>query len=207
MENEITKVETQLTPQDYKKENIDKIRAFMKYAMRDNEDYGVIPGTKKPSLYKSGAEKIEQFFGLTHKFWMLDKVEDWENGLFFYRYKCEVFDRHGKHIGECIASCNNKEKGRSNQDAFTTINTIDKMAQKRAFVGAILSASRASFIFTQDMEDFQEAKEEKQEEKKQETFANACHVCHKGVSQKVADFSKGKYQWVLCMDCQKEAGQ
>ena len=41
-----------------------------------------------------------------------------------------------------------------NPDVSDLVNTIDKMAQKRAFVAAILIATNASDYFTQDMEDF-----------------------------------------------------
>ena len=41
-----------------------------------------------------------------------------------------------------------------NPDVADQVNTIDKMAQKRAFVAAILIATNASDYFTQDMEDF-----------------------------------------------------
>lgn len=42
----------------------------------------------------------------------------------------------------------------ANPDIFDTINTIEKMAQKRALVAATLLAVNASEFFTQDMEDF-----------------------------------------------------
>lgn len=58
---------------------------------------------------------------------------------------------------------------------LTHKNTIQKMAQKRAYVGAILNATGASEFFTQDVEDMGiattseviEVKEEKKEEKNQ----------------------------------------
>lgn len=40
-----------------------------------------------------------------------------------------------------------------NQDPADLVNTIDKMAQKRALIAAILIAANASEFFTQDMED------------------------------------------------------
>ena len=42
-----------------------------------------------------------------------------------------------------------------NPDPSEQVNTIDKMAQKRAFVAAVLISTNASDYFTQDMEDFQ----------------------------------------------------
>lgn len=41
-----------------------------------------------------------------------------------------------------------------NDDPYTLVNTIQKMGQKRAIVGATLIATRASDIFTQDVEDY-----------------------------------------------------
>ena len=40
-----------------------------------------------------------------------------------------------------------------NKEPFDIVNTFQKMAQKRAYVGAILLAANASEFFTQDMED------------------------------------------------------
>lgn len=41
-----------------------------------------------------------------------------------------------------------------NINVFDVVNTIDKMAQKRALVAAVLVATNASEFFTQDLEDF-----------------------------------------------------
>ncbi len=38
--------------------------AFVKAQMRKDIDYGIIPGTKKPSLLKAGAEKLCRLFNL-----------------------------------------------------------------------------------------------------------------------------------------------
>jgi hypothetical protein len=45
----------------------------------------------------------------------------------------------------------------ANEDIATQKNTILKMAQKRALVGATIAATRSSGIFTQDIEEFTEA--------------------------------------------------
>lgn len=44
-----------------------------------------------------------------------------------------------------------------NPDIADQVNTLQKMAQKRAFVGAVLIATNASEYFTQDMEDIRES--------------------------------------------------
>jgi hypothetical protein len=47
-----------------------------------------------------------------------------------------------------------------NEDIYTQVNTIMKMAQKRAYVGGIILASNASEYFTQDLEDHAEVQQE-----------------------------------------------
>lgn len=44
-----------------------------------------------------------------------------------------------------------------NADVFTLVNTVLKMAKKRAMIDAVLSATRSSGIFTQDVEDWVES--------------------------------------------------
>jgi len=47
-----------------------------------------------------------------------------------------------------------QERGKiENSEPYELVNTIDKMAQKRAFVAAVLVATGASEFFTQDLED------------------------------------------------------
>lgn len=57
-----------------------------------------------------------------------------------------------KEFGQKIEWYERVEK----QDCYDIVNTIQKMAQKRAFVGAIVIASGTSEYYTQDMEDFRE---------------------------------------------------
>lgn len=52
-----------------------------------------------------------------------------------------------------------------NPDIADTYNTVLKMAKKRAYVDGILSATAASDLFTQDLEDIAENQEAKAEEK------------------------------------------
>lgn len=56
----------------------------------------------------------------------------------------------------------------SSSNAYQLLNTLKKMSQKRAYVGAIIQATATSGIFTQDMEDSNGAKPEKKSEEKTE---------------------------------------
>lgn len=181
---------------------------FTKTVMKDGKDFGVVPGTDKPTLLKPGAEKLCSLFDLYPKFNAVDKIVDFDRGLFYFQYEC-VLHRNGNPVASGLGSCNSKEKkyryrsaerkcpncgkpaiikGKAeygggwlcfnkkggcgakftdtdpaiidqqvgqieNTEPFDLINTIDKMAQKRALVAATLIGANASEFFTQDVED------------------------------------------------------
>lgn len=169
---------------------INKFQEIVRQSMRENQDYGVIPGTKKPTLLKPGAEKIAKLLGLADYYDILDKHEDWDRPFFRYLIKCRLVTvNSGITISEGLGECNSMESkyrwrwvfpselpasvdkdklmkktintrnGKApmyridNDDVFSQVNTIIKMAKKRALVDAALSAGRLSEIFTQDVED------------------------------------------------------
>lgn len=113
-------------------------------------------------------------------------------------------------------STNKKMYKYKNDDIFSQVNTILKMAQKRALVGAALSAGRLSEIFTQDVEDMNIINEEPKEELdviEQDvgpiTDADfdvpiCCECCGEIVSDKVRVFSRSKFNQTLCLNCQKK---
>lgn len=218
-----------------------------KEILKENLDYGIIPGVEKPSLLKPGAEKLRFVYGLQTETKMTDHIEvldptDRRYPLLDFNYKCTVKSPNGLVLAECEGNCNSYEskfrfiwvkedqipshmdkktlKTRSsvssefefaiqkaettgqygkpadywkkyqdaisngtakrinkktrngkemvayeigdvsyripNEDVLGLKNTIMKMAQKRAFVGAVLMATGASEFFTQDVEDLEE---------------------------------------------------
>ena len=172
-------------------ERYNQLVQFVQQIMKRDKDFGVIPGTDKPTLLKPGAEKLCSFFGLAPDFQDVGHVEKWDIGFFHYVYKC-VLSRNGEVIGSGIGSANSKEKryrwrsipvwkatpeekakahrteqrgkkgGKQftfyiveNDDPYSLVNTLQKMAQKRALVAAVLVAANASEFFTQDVEDLQ----------------------------------------------------
>ncbi len=186
-----------------------KVQEVMRAVMKVDEHYGVIPGCKKPSLYKPGAEKIGFTFRIMPKF-QIERL-DLPGGHREYIVTCELYHvGSGQFVGSGVGSCSSMEakyryragkeltgepvpgaywslkktdpakaqemlggKGFStaknpetNQWEICRIaervehdnpadhfNTILKMAKKRAHVDAILTATAASDIFTQDLED------------------------------------------------------
>lgn len=139
---------------------------FVSRVLKRDTDYGVIRGTKKPTLYKAGAEKLCQLFKLRAEFTLIRYTEDWsEDGkhLFNYNYKCVLYYPRtgGEPVGEAAASCNSREgKYAGINWNWSLVNTIDKMAQKRAFVSAVLFTTGASEYFTVDLEDWSEVVKE-----------------------------------------------
>lgn len=45
------------------RQKVSIVQAFFRDVMVENEDYGIIPGTQKPTLLKAGAEKLCEFYG------------------------------------------------------------------------------------------------------------------------------------------------
>ncbi len=46
-------------------QNIGRIQALKEHVLKENRDFGTIPGTPKPSLYKPGAELVNLMFGVS----------------------------------------------------------------------------------------------------------------------------------------------
>ncbi len=134
---------------------ISKITQFQKVVqsqLLQNHDYGVIPGTPKPTLLKPGAEKILMLLGLRSEFDIVDSTRDFDKGFFQYQVKCKLY--HGDMlVTEGLGSCNNRERKYIKMDPYTMDNTVLKMAKKRALVDAALLVGSLSDIFTQDLED------------------------------------------------------
>ena len=134
---------------------ISKITQFQKVVqsqLTQNHDYGVIPGTPKPTLLKPGAEKILMLLGLRSEFDIVDSTRDFDKGFFQYQVKCKLY-RGDMLVTEGLGSCNNRERKYIKMDPYTMDNTVLKMAKKRALVDAALLVGSLSDIFTQDLED------------------------------------------------------
>ena len=129
--------------------HITLVREFVKRQMIEGVDFGTVPGVSKPFLFKPGAEKLLNLFNFTAKFTILKEEIDWERGFVYYKVKCEVY-HNDEFRGEGFGSCNSFEKKFRNRSAFDLDNTVLKMAKKRALIDAVLTATRASFHFSQD---------------------------------------------------------
>ncbi len=151
------------------------IQEIMRGVMKEGTHYGTIPGTPKPSLWKAGAEVIAMTFRLAPMLESRVVADDMDSewnyhapkrdgsivsgtciGFFEVEATCTIIGPSGETHSRCSARCNNREAKYRSLQVYEIRNTILKMSEKRAFVSAVLMATGASDIFTQDLEDFPE---------------------------------------------------
>ena len=157
------------------RQRIQAVQEVMRGVMKDGTHFGTIPGTPKPSLWKPGAEILSLTFRLApilDSRVVADDLEcEWAYtaykrdgsivegncvGFFEVEASCTISNLDGAPLSRCSARCNNREKQYRSLSLFEIRNTVQKMAEKRAFVSAVLLATGASDIFTQDLEDLPE---------------------------------------------------
>jgi hypothetical protein len=151
-----------------------RILEIKEKVMKEGVHYGIIPGCRKPSLLKPGAEKLCAAFRLEPEFETTSredpnrtitwdkwdhtgkkKIKGTTQGFIDYDSACSLV-----HIptGETWAknvsgSCNNFESKYRSLNPYDVKNTLEKMAEKRALVAAVLIGTALSDLFTQDIED------------------------------------------------------
>ena len=106
----------------------------------------------KDVLLKAGAEELQKVFGLNFTYSDLDTHRDEATGMFEASIKCSVRNSSGTILAESYGFFDQSEK-MGQKGGPPGPNTIVKMAQKRAYVGAIMSATGTSELFTQDIDD------------------------------------------------------
>ena len=174
-------------------ERLKQLQDFVRKTMVPDVDFGVIPGTDKPTLYQPGAQKLAEIYGFAIAYEdARPPIERWdaEPPFFAYFKKAIITSRRdGRFLGSGIGSCNSRESrygGRwvferdvprhldlrslrskefngkrgpfrkflvPNEEICSLVNTIEKMACKRALVHAVIAVTRSSGMFTQDVED------------------------------------------------------
>lgn len=145
------------------------LKEFINSQMREDVDFGIIPGTNQQSLLKPGAEKLSQLFGVATRIVERDKEVDLHQNFAMFTYTIEAYHiRTGQVIAQCEGSCNSHEKkyktrtvkgAKEETQVGDILNTLMKMAQKRAYVGTIIQATGASDFYTQDIEDAEDAEQ------------------------------------------------
>lgn len=162
-------------------------RKFLQENLKEGieKDYAVIPGTKKLSLLKPGAEKLLDWHGLYPSVQLMSEKEDWDIGLFAYTYRCTIKQKGSNlPVAECDGDASSyeskyrfewkyaselpagidhntlpkREFGKTVKYQMVVANpadkrnTVRKMAQKRALIGATVLATATSDLFAADVD-------------------------------------------------------
>lgn len=124
------------------------------------QDYGLIPGTPKPTLLKPGAERLASFYRLAASFSPILTFGDGQSApeiTVVTECRLHLGTLDGPVVNTGHGACNSWERRYRNQaqrnGAYDLLNTLLKMSEKRAYVDAVLRATAASGLFAQDLED------------------------------------------------------
>lgn len=132
------------------------ISDLIKRGLTKEIDYGIIPGTPKPTLLKPGAEKLLILFNLGLGEPAIN-TGDLGDGHVEYEIRVPVIHRpSGVIVGYGTGSCNSRESKYIKTPPYNIRNTILKMAKKRALIDGALTTTGASGVFTQDVEDLRD---------------------------------------------------
>ncbi len=138
---------------DAQEKVLDRLVQYMKDKLQPQVDYYSVKQSAKPSLGLPGAEKICNIFNLAGKSILEEKV--YNSSEVRYEYICELYHKPtGNFAGSGVGCCSSQENKYKSSNAVDIANTIKKMAYKRAYVDATLKSTMASFLFTQDLEDY-----------------------------------------------------
>lgn len=151
------------------------VARLIKESLEEGVDYGTIPGAgNKATLLKPGAERLALAFGARPEYKLVDSEVDHDRvvhytdryrkegqsvGLYRYVYDCTLVREDGRILGSGHGVCSTMESKYVSRPRDCE-NTALKMAQKRAFVAAVLNAFGLSSRFTQDVEDMDHHKPE-----------------------------------------------
>lgn len=126
--------------------------------LKRDVDFGVIPKTPRPTLFKSGAERICQAYGVFARYERKSAIEEiTPEPFFYYSYECKLVKIAPNGTEYVLANgygnANTKEGSNGFNSAFNAANNAEKKAQKRALVAAALSLGGLSSMFYADLDD------------------------------------------------------
>jgi len=108
IEHPIVNIEESAMPLANLTEQVNLIQQIMKKIMHENEHYGIIPGTDKPTLLKPGAEKLCLTFRLGPDYEIIREVR--EKDFIAYTVRCSLTHiPTGRPIASGVGSCNSRE--------------------------------------------------------------------------------------------------
>lgn len=91
------------------RQSVEAFEAVVKAVLISGEDYGYTPGIEEPFLKQAGAQKLCSWFNISVDPSCQSPHEDWDKGIFGYRYKVRLWHA-GNVIAACEAFCSNREE-------------------------------------------------------------------------------------------------
>lgn len=89
---------------------LDLVQQFFKDIMVKDLDYGIIPGTDKPCLYKPGAEKLCELYGFSPIVKEKKETRDLATGYYLAQVTMQIIHRNsGAIIAEGVGECSSFE--------------------------------------------------------------------------------------------------
>lgn len=152
MENEVIVYEPPKTELISNKNNYNLTIGDYNTKLVRNVDFGKLPNTKTPTLFKAGAEKVLTGFGLNYDIIISDSHKDYQNGFFYYECMARAY-YNGQVVRVGVGCCNTNESNFGTQKGYNAANAALKKAKKRAVVDLALTLACLSDAFTQDIED------------------------------------------------------
>lgn len=138
-----------------KLKSIQDFQALVRSQFKPDIDFGVVPGSKKLSMLKPGAEKTLMLLGMTSLFEKTESIKEYADGFVSYDFICRLF-KNGFEVTQGFGTANSKEPKYASQNVYGIDNTLMKMAKKRSLVDAALLVGSLSDIFTADVEDMED---------------------------------------------------
>lgn len=130
------------------------IEAIIAEHLRAGIDYTTLMKcNNKAVLLKGGAEHLASVFGFRTKSEIVHREFLPDTKFLMYEISTTVYTSEGDIVAVGLGSANTLETRYIKQGLAMSANTVLKMARKRSYVDAILSATGSSRIFTQDIED------------------------------------------------------
>jgi hypothetical protein len=179
---DVVQVDQQVLPASEIRRRVQGIQQVMASVMQDGVHYGTIPGTDRPCLWQPGAEKLAMAFGITLRTEVIDERVTEEEVCYRvratatsatgqdlgstegvcstrekkFRWRRPVhsreFEATPEHLRRVTYTRDGEDLLQVRTEPGDLLNTILRMAAKRATVALVRSVTAASDVFAQELE-------------------------------------------------------
>lgn len=121
----------------------------------------------------------------------------------------EIVDREGKAVSSGFAICSDKESKRKNADEYVILSMAQTRATGKAFrnlIGWVMKLAQFEGTPSEEMQGVGQAPKAAEADAASEGDAprHVCSVCDAPVSEQVANYSKSRFNKILCREHQPQ---